>query len=542
MSRTWSGGAVSERGVASRGRVILAAAVALLILVAAWTLLDGRSAPTGATGGEVSGMRGSAVTTSHTRLESTTPMPMRAPVVVAPARLRFEDEDGGAVAGAIVWAVGVPPEARAQLATSDEGGIAAPVITAPQTAIAITAPGYLERSLNLGPKSDVRVALRRAHALEIVCEDLTRRPLPGVFVAIAPASMPTDWLARVAEEGDVPTRQDDDPYVAITDAAGVARFAALPRFTVHWQVHTPEHALVEGPGITDAEAVTLPGRYRFRFAPLIAAGFVIHGDRFVSIAKLDMPGANLLPVDRGGAAQRAKAELAARFPDTHFFEVMAARDATQLDEFVVEALLEESGPHAVTLRWTSLAHYRDRGPQVVTVEVPPGPRRSSYMGRLLVRLRNPDGYEFVGRRMVLVAEDGRLSGASTGLPADVHVGIHRVGWIGDEAIPGYLQRPLVVDVVATGTEVTWTFQKPMQLVRFLFPEGLQGTPIVNVRNAEGKGIGASGRSGDKAVDMLLPEKPLRAFVWTGKEGPSVYFMPAPPSDPAEPFMTVQLTL
>ena len=31
--------------------------------------------------------------------------------------------------------------------------------------------------------------------------------------------------------------------------------------------------------------------------------------------------------------------------------------------------------------------------------------------------------------------------------------------------------------VATGTEVTWTFQKPMQLVRFLFPEGLQGAPV-----------------------------------------------------------------
>lgn len=529
--------------------MILAAAVASLVLVAAWALFDGRNAATSATGGEVSGMPGPAVPAPHARLESTTLMPTRAPVVVAPARLRVEDEDGRPVAGAIVWAAGdaaggeLTAEPRVQLATSDRDGIAAPVISAPQTAIAVTAPGYLERALNLGPEADVRVALRRAHELEIVCEDLTRRPLPGVFVAIAPQSMPTDWLETVARQGAVPVREDDDPYVAITDAAGVARFAALPRFTVHWQVHTPEHALVEGPGITDAEAVTLPGRYRFRFAPLIAAGFVVHGDRFVSIARLDMPGANLLPVDRGGAAQRAKAELTARFPDTHFFEVMAARDATQLDEFVVDALLEEIGPHPVTLRWASLAQYRDRGPQVVTVEVPPGPRRPSYLGRLLVRLRNPDGYEFVGRRMVLAAEDGRLSGASTGLPADVHVGLHRVGWIGDEAISGYLQRPLWVEVVATGTEVTWTFQKPMQLVRFLFPEGLQGTPIVGVRNAEGKGVGASGVSGDKAVDMLLPEKPLRAFVWTrGKEGPSVYFMPAPPRDATEPYMTVQLKL
>lgn len=225
---------MSEDGAASRGRMILSAAVASLVLFAGWALFDERVAPTGAVAGELSGMPGPAVAAPHARLESTTLMPTRAPVAVAPARLRVEDEDGGPVAGAIVWAAGDTAagshrEARVQLATSDRDGIAAPVITAPQTSIAVTAPGYLERALNLGPRADLRVALQRAHELEIVCEDLTRRPLPGVLVAIAPGSMPTDWLETVARQGAVPTRQDDDPYVAITDAAGVARFAALPR-------------------------------------------------------------------------------------------------------------------------------------------------------------------------------------------------------------------------------------------------------------------------------------------------------------------------
>ena len=506
----------------------MSAVVSVLVVVAAWAGLGRR--------GAVSARHDAAVVAPHVR-------------TAAPARLRVEDEDGGPVVGAIVWAAGdaaegVQPESRAQLATSDTDGIAALVIIAPQTAISITAVGYLTRAVRVGPRADMRVVLQRAHELEIVCEDLAHRPLPGVFVAIAPEAIPSDWLQGVVRRGAVSVRRDDEPYVAIADAAGVARFAAVPRGTVRWQMHAGEHALVEGPGITDAEPVTSPGRYRFGFAPLMASGFVVHGDRVVEVARREMPSADLPPVDRGGAASRAKVELQARFPDTHFFEVAfegtAARETADRGEFVVDVLLEASGPRAVTLRWASLADYRARGPLVVSADAPPAPHEPFGSGQVVVRLRNPDGHEFVGRRLVLQAAGGRLLSLSTGSPTSLPVGVHRVVEPQDESILGRLPRPLRVNVAATGTEVTWTLQEPLRLVRFVFPDGLQEGAILVVYDVKGRWVGKAGRRGDETVDLLLPETPLWASFRAGsRSGAAVSFVPAPPSDPTEPCMTVR---
>lgn len=175
-----------------------------------------------------------------------------------------------------------------------------------------------------------------------------------------------------------------------------------------------------------------------------------------------------------------------------------------------------------------------------TEDAPPAPRELSGAGQVVVRLRNPDGHEFVGRRLVLQAAGGRLLSLSTGSPTSVPVGVYRVVEPQDEAILGRLPRPLRVSVEATDTEVTWTLQQPLRLVRFAFPDGLEEGAILVVYDAEGKWVGKAGQRGDETVDLLLPETPLWASFRAGsRSGAAVSFVPAPPSDPAEPCMTVR---
>jgi hypothetical protein len=476
--------------------------------------------------------------------------PTRTRVDLAPARILVENEEGAPVVGATVCAHDTDarsPDQRERLAESGADGVARPALVTSRDLV-ITALGYAEHRLTVGPRADLRVVLQRVHDLRIVCMDLNKLPLAGVLVAVSPRALSPDWLSeRVSQQAtDVPLAPakravtgKDEPYVATTDTTGVAEFVALPRFDVRWQVYSTTHALVGGAGISNEERIAVPGRYEFRLAPLIAAGFIIEGDRFAGVRKLDMPGANLLPTDRGGATHRARRELQARFPDTAFLEVMAARDMTALGNFVVDVMLARTGPRAITVEWLPLDAFRTRGPQRVAIDPSIGAAKSPFVGRVLIRLQNPDGEELKGRRMLLSGPNGCFE-VLTGVLLEASIGTYRVTARHDP-VAGYLQRPLTVDIAASGTEVIWSLQVPMRLVRFFIPADTEGTPILNVTNDQGGRTTMYMRSGDRFADLLLPEKPLSAAINSKSGwGPASRFVPQSSSDPQIPYMAVQL--
>lgn len=463
-------------------------------------------------------------------------IPRREVIAPRPVHLQILDTRRIPVAGAVCWSAGNPGDAdtRARLAVSDARGVVEFSVSEPDTPILVVAAGYLEQRLGVAPGADLRVVLEDSFDIELSCQDMVGRPLPGILVAVSAGPISDEWLHAAASAESEPRARTGDPYAVRSDAAGIARLVGLPRFDVRWRVHTQAHALVGGPGISDDAQVRLPGTYRLQFAPLIAAGFVVEGDRVAAVRKLDMPGGNLLPTDRGGAIPRARDALHARHARMDFVEVMAARDATALGQFTVSVMLAETGPRDIVVQWKLLHDFLAQGPAVVQVQAGAGPRAEAFVGRVVVRLFNPDGYEYRGRGVVLDCADGFFE-AVTGTPKEAPVGKYRVR-AREEAVNGYLPRPAQTVEITTGvTEVTLTMTQSLWPVRFRRPHATPGTPMLVVRNDQDGAVSAYFPHDKDHVDLLLPDKPLRAYANTLRgRGPEVRFRPRKVSDGVAP--------